>query len=441
MHELTKEVSKNVMGGSIGHNADWSDQPEDFESFCDNFILLPTMVGILLCMARFIDQMSGSQKLVRSVTMRIFKLKPSQMVIVIFIVLTILISGEFYLMRNIFSTTKIQAKDLNPEADLQYGPFDVMSPTLSTFNRELWLSGRIQVNVNQTFSDTEYRRPIEFSLLFLSKSDDGSVDPIDSVQTKLTQRTLICPVDTHLIDGLENYRTSDYDEEWNSKRLKRSIGSENDEPSEYLDELPGHSFDENVASWAVLDPSTDYDDGFIASKLGDPLDESDTGVQYKKTRGIPGDPYLGHGPSSPEDFETNSLRVKEKGVPVWCNKLSLINLKYLNFNQILVNIKSDFGEEIENLEFEFQTINPSFSQLIIWIRFGFLVFGFITTCWFANMLRKLHYNDWRFEQKWISVLLPTLMLFNNPTYALQYLIQSGAVWISFADQLLPSSKY
>ena len=84
--------------------------------------------------------------------MRIFQLKPSQMVIVICSVLTILISGEFYLMRNIFSSTKIQAKDLNPDADLQYGPFDVMSPTLSTFNRELWLSGRIQVNVNQTFS-------------------------------------------------------------------------------------------------------------------------------------------------------------------------------------------------------------------------------------------------------------------------------------------------
>ena len=195
------------------------------------------------------------------------------------------------------------------------------------------------------FSEEEYRRPIEFSLLFLSKSDDGSVDPIESVHTKLTQRTLICPIKTHLIDGLDNYRTSDYDEERNSRRLKRSIGSEtklDDEPSEYLDELPGHSFDENVASWAVLDPSTDYDDAFIAENLGDPLENSDTGAQYKKIRGIPGDPNLGHGPSPPEDFETNSLQVKEKGVPVWCSKLSFINLKYLDFNQILVNIKSGY---------------------------------------------------------------------------------------------------
>ena len=35
---------------------DWSERPEDFESFCDNFILLPTIVGILLCLARFVDQ-------------------------------------------------------------------------------------------------------------------------------------------------------------------------------------------------------------------------------------------------------------------------------------------------------------------------------------------------------------------------------------------------
>ena len=65
-------------------------------------------------------------------------------------------------------------------------------------------------------------------------------------------------------------------------------------------------------------------------------------LSYKKIRGIPGDPNLGHGPSPPEDFETNSLQVKEKGVPVWCSKLSFINLKYLDFNQILVNIKSGY---------------------------------------------------------------------------------------------------
>ena len=195
------------------------------------------------------------------------------------------------------------------------------------------------------FLDAEFRRPVEFSLLFLSKSDDGSVDPIESVHTKLTQRTLICPVESHLVDGLDNYRTSEYDQELNSRRLKRSIGSENqieDGPSEYLDELPGHSFDENVASWAVLDPSTDYDDAFIAKNLGD-LDESDAGVQHPKIRGIPGDPNLGHGPSLPEDFETESLHVNEKQIPIWCSKLNFINLKYLDFNQILVNIKSGYN--------------------------------------------------------------------------------------------------
>ena len=41
---------------SVGHNADWSDRSEDFESFCDTFILLPTLIGLFICLARFVDQ-------------------------------------------------------------------------------------------------------------------------------------------------------------------------------------------------------------------------------------------------------------------------------------------------------------------------------------------------------------------------------------------------
>ena len=92
----------------------------------------------------------------RSVTMRLLKLRAGHMIIVICSILTILISGEYFLMRNIFSSTKIEAKELNPEADLRYGPFEVMSPTLNTFNRELWLSGRIQVNLNRTYQGKCY---------------------------------------------------------------------------------------------------------------------------------------------------------------------------------------------------------------------------------------------------------------------------------------------
>lgn len=34
-------------------------------------------------------------------------------------------------------------------------------------------------------------------------------------------------------------------------------------------------------------------------------------------------------------------------------------------------------------------------------------------CWFGNSLRKYPVQDWSIEQKWISVLLPLLMLYNS----------------------------
>merc|ERR1711924_174444 len=99
-------------------------------------------------------------------------------------------------------------------------------------------------------------------------------------------------------DGLEkfseNYRSTAYDTNSNPgtnlrdgiiTRLKRGANDmefEKGIESEYLDELPGHSFDENVASWAVLNPSDDYDDDFIAKNLGDTsLIGNNAGVQQR----------------------------------------------------------------------------------------------------------------------------------------------------------------
>jgi hypothetical protein len=32
-------------------------------------------------------------------------------------------------------------------------------------------------------------------------------------------------------------------------------------------------------------------------------------------------------------------------------------------------------------------------------------------------LRKFHLEDWSFEQKWVGVLLPLLLAFDNPVFA------------------------
>ena len=43
-------------------------------------------------------------------------------------------------------------------------------------------------------------------------------------------------------------------------------------------------------------------------------------------------------------------------------------------------------------------------------------------CMFAHSLRRFALRDWSIEQKWMSVLLPLLLLYNGETAGLQYVI-------------------
>ncbi|KAL4676219.1 hypothetical protein H8959_010364, partial [Pygathrix nigripes] len=73
---------------------------------------------------------------------------------------------------------------------------------------------------------------------------------------------------------------------------------------------------------------------------------------------------------------------------------------------------------------KWKTYNPAFSQLEIWFRFFFVVLTFIVTCLFAHSLRKFSMRDWGIEQKWMSVLLPLLLLYNDPFFPLSFLVNS-----------------
>ncbi|XP_072358669.1 transmembrane protein 181 isoform X4 [Scyliorhinus torazame] len=68
--------------------------------------------------------------------------------------------------------------------------------------------------------------------------------------------------------------------------------------------------------------------------------------------------------------------------------------------------------------------NASFSQVEIWFRFIFVVFTFMVTCLFAHSLRKFSMKDWAIEQKWMSILLPLLLLYNDPFFPLSFLVNS-----------------
>ncbi|XP_029452506.1 transmembrane protein 181 isoform X2 [Rhinatrema bivittatum] len=123
-----------------------------------------------------------------------------------------------------------------------------------------------------------------------------------------------------------------------------------------------------------------------------------------------------------------------------CAEIIVAHLGYLNYTQYQVmvgfeDLKS-LSYPIKELNFAWKTYNPSFSQMEIWFRFVFVVLTFMVTCLFAHSLRKFSMRDWGIEQKWMSILLPLLLLYNDPFFPLSFLVSS---WIpGMLDDLFQS---
>ncbi|XP_064603964.1 transmembrane protein 181-like [Liolophura sinensis] len=111
-----------------------------------------------------------------------------------------------------------------------------------------------------------------------------------------------------------------------------------------------------------------------------------------------------------------------------CDDLILLHLGYLDYTNYIINIHfyglENIRFDIKNVQFSFKSYNTGFTQLEIWMRFVFLVLTFLATCIFAHSLRKFSVRDWSIEQKWMSVLLPLLLLYNDPIFPLTFLINS-----------------
>ncbi|XP_078618423.1 transmembrane protein 181-like isoform X1 [Branchiostoma floridae x Branchiostoma japonicum] len=110
-----------------------------------------------------------------------------------------------------------------------------------------------------------------------------------------------------------------------------------------------------------------------------------------------------------------------------CNDLVILHLGYLDFTTYLVRVMF-FGISdkypVTEVGFSFKMYNPTFTQLEIWFRFVFLVLTFMVTCVFAHSLRRFSIRDWSIEQKWMSILLPLLLLYNDPIFPLTFLVNS-----------------
>eukprot|EP00794_Sanderia_malayensis_P000509 gene509-1156_t len=84
---------------------------------------------------------------------------------------------------------------------------------------------------------------------------------------------------------------------------------------------------------------------------------------------------------------------------------------------------------LRNILFSFKYYNAEFTQIEIWFRFVFLVLSFTVTCLYAHTLRRFSLREWTIEQKWMSILLPLLLLYNDPLFPINFLVHS---WVPMA---------
>ncbi|XP_064629760.1 transmembrane protein 181-like isoform X2 [Lineus longissimus] len=111
-----------------------------------------------------------------------------------------------------------------------------------------------------------------------------------------------------------------------------------------------------------------------------------------------------------------------------CKELILLHLGFIDYTHYQITINF-YGLEkmkwaIKDVKFFFKMYNAAFTELEIWFRFVFLVLTFLATCLFAHSLRKFSLRDWSIEQKWMSALLPLLLLYNDPIFPLTFLVSS-----------------
>nr|ANO39051.1 GCR084 [Schmidtea mediterranea] len=116
---------------------------------------------------------------------------------------------------------------------------------------------------------------------------------------------------------------------------------------------------------------------------------------------------------------------KFKCVKTKCEEIFIahINFSSMKIYKFYVGISHN-NLDIKTIEFTFSTFSSYFSQLEIWFRFSFLVLGFIATVIYNNSLRKFSIRDWSMEQKWVAVLLPSLVIYNNPLVPLKFIVNS-----------------
>jgi len=107
-------------------------------------------------------------------------------------------------------------------------------------------------------------------------------------------------------------------------------------------------------------------------------------------------------------------------------------------HKLSFRVESAFGTSHSNVflgdhQFSVTYGSLAYSNMEMGINITFLITGLVAFVLFLFMLRDYIYNGWTYQQVWTLVLLLGVVLFNNPFFALEYLIPG--TFFLFVDAL------
>ncbi|VVC40528.1 Hypothetical protein CINCED_3A011997 [Cinara cedri] len=116
-----------------------------------------------------------------------------------------------------------------------------------------------------------------------------------------------------------------------------------------------------------------------------------------------------------------------------CSQVPIAHIGYIHYTHYTFKVDfynlETFHQKylVKEVIFYYKSYNPGYTQMEIWFRLIYLLSAFGVLCGFANSLRKFPVTDWSYEQKWTIVLLPLLLLFNDPIFPLMLLTSNQII--------------
>ncbi|CAG5096210.1 Oidioi.mRNA.OKI2018_I69.XSR.g14518.t1.cds [Oikopleura dioica] len=321
----------------MSHNVDWSDTSADPESICDNFLLLPTLVGILICLGRVLDQF--------------FRKSKSN-------------ATDFILVPSRAAT--FDKKQMWPVC----GSFAVIAAAASVYG-ELVVAPQSRISTS--------RQSLLFNQDVITKSP--VLSPLNFRLWTSAHATLVYDNLTRANNNLEEHQNVDLDFSLNFLQTNTVTGA------------IAHERDYTLIASRNVDCQQNY--------------------------------------SAPQEVTL-----------IDCKNIQLYSKRSLLEREVLQKMNMtarDKNLSISDVTLAFSTVNPKFTQTLIWLRFGCLLATFLATIIFLASLKRLEPSQRSAAHKWVLALFITLLLYQDPLFPLFFLLKWES--LELIDELLQISFF